>query len=226
MARDEYTSLKNSLVGRRGGRGTETASIDERSMANVSLTRLNESKKAVEEALLCLGDAEVLLRRATRLISHERELLPLFRVMAGTDDYPKSCPYNLIVAGMILLMNGTFDQRANSIFEVFQPTRPGLYDKTYLTDCVSLIIEVLNKLHLFPYKLASDELESLVLRYFADTRVSVALTQYEAKHFLSSLISRSKYHSDLFGLDRHLLFSTYQRQKMNVQLYYFDTYFC
>ena len=217
VAQDEYSSLKNSLMGRRGGKEPEAAMIDERSMANVSLTRLKESKRAVEEGLANLGDAEVLLRRAIRLTSHERELLPLFRVISGTEEYPKTCAYNLLVAAVILQMNGTFDQRAKCLFQVFPSAQPGFVDRRYLLDLVTLVNEVLYRLRILPYKIAYDELESLVLRYFAEVRATSTLTQFEAKQFLSALICRSKYYSDLFGLDRHLLFSSYQLQVMNVR---------
>ena len=219
VAQDEYTSLKNSLMGRRGGKGPESAAIDERSMANVSLTRLKESKRAVEEGLACLSDAEVLLRRAIRLTSHERELLPLFRVISGNEEYPKACQYNLLTIAVVLQMNGTFDQRANCFFQVFPSAQSGLFDRKYLVDSVILLNEVLYRLKLLPYKVAIEEMESLVGRFFAELRATTALTQFEAKQFLSSLFCRSKYYSDLFGLDRHSLFSTYQRQAMNVCLF-------
>lgn len=210
-------SLKNSLMGRRGGnQPPDSATIDERSMANVSLTRLRESRRAVEEALACLGDAEVLLRRAIRLSAHERELLPLFRVISATDEYPKSCAYNLLIAAVILQMNGTFDQRANCLFQVFPSAQSGLFDRKYMIDLMTLMIEVHYRLRLLPFKTPPDEVESLVWRFFAEVRATSALTQFEAKQFLSSLFCRSKFYSDIFGLDQHVLFSAYQRQVMNV----------
>jgi hypothetical protein len=217
VIRDEYTNLRNSLVGRRGAKDSKV--IDERSMAVVSLTRLKESQKLVEEGILCLNDSELLLKRAMRLSTQEAELLAVFKTMAGMDnDYPKTSPFNLLIAGIILIMSATFDQRVDAFFKVFSPADPLMLSREYLIDTVTLLVEAMYRLKLLPFHIPREEMMSLVMRAFMELNLkpSASLTQFEAKNFLHSLICRNRFFSDLLGVDRSNIFSAYQRQVMNV----------
>lgn len=102
VVRDEYTSLRNSLIGRRAGKENKSG-IDERSMANVSLSRLKEKQKEVEEGVLCISDAEVLLQRAMRLRAQEEDLIALFKcVSLAEDEYPRTAVFNMLVVSVSL----------------------------------------------------------------------------------------------------------------------------
>jgi hypothetical protein len=188
-------------------------------MANVSLTRLKACQKEVEEGVLCLSDAEVLLRRAIRLKAQEEDLLPLFRIVAGNEEYPASCPLNLLIAALILITSATFDQRAETFFSIFKSPLPHLFDCKYLGSAVTLLVETLSRLKLIPFRISSDELDSLVLRFLINLKLPADsfVTTYEAKQFLSSLVCLSPFYVEFFGLDHDALFSTYQRSVMNVR---------
>lgn len=221
MVRDEYTNLKNSLVGRRAGKNAD-AGIDERSMASISLTRLKECQKEVQMALQCIDDAEVLLRRSIRVKEQEMRLLPLFKAVTDSEeDYPSSCPFSKLLCAIILVSSGTFDQRMDLLLHVFQP-QSSEYSRHFMLMLLASVGEVMNKLKLLPFRLPSDELNGLVSRAFIDLNIrqTSMLTRLEVKDFFKSLISRNRFLSDFFGVDRDSLFSAYQRSIMHVRTYY------
>jgi hypothetical protein len=91
-------------------------------MMNVAVTAVKSAQKRLERALEGLADAKTLLHRAVRIYNQQRSFLPFFKLLSGVEDgvLPTECTLNYMLSALIMLSTGTFDQKLNMLF--------GLYD--------------------------------------------------------------------------------------------------
>lgn len=184
----------------------------------MSLTRLKEAQKQLEEAVMCLDDAEMLLQRAVRTREQEVGLHPLFQCLGvASEEYPSSCPLNMLFAALCTVIGGAFDQKVSLFLNLFMSTNScGVVKRKFLVDALHLLSSAARRLGLLPFRLTRDEIESLVGSALIDMRSKEEITLYQTKNVFRSLLCHNKCYSSLFGFRDEKGFSSYQRTAMHV----------
>ncbi|KAJ1428375.1 hypothetical protein B484DRAFT_419428 [Ochromonadaceae sp. CCMP2298] len=190
-----------------------------RSMVSVAETRMREAQRHVQEGLDGLMDAEVLLDRAVRLVRQQGDLLPLFKLIACDQGLPSHCRLNALVMAMVMLMQGSFDQKYTTLFRLFDNHCEG---KVSLSFCCLLLSGVQASLHLLtmmPTVATKQELENAVQRGFLSLKLDPEtdlLTEFELKDLTLHLVSHSHLLTKVLGLTNASEdMASYQRTRMS-----------
>lgn len=221
-ARQDYKVVRQELEAKESNvlaKANKKAIMELRSMVNIALTTVRECQKNLEATLERLLDAEVLLHRAIRLKREQDDLLPLFNLLAGQNDsLPSEIRLDLFLTAITVLVCATFDQKCNLFLGLYDKQGEGFFDAKFLVSTLELFQEALFRLRYTPTPPLREELVNTVQRRFFDLGLDPkrdALTQYESKHFLISMLSRSGDLTKLFGVDEPgATMSTYQRNNL------------
>lgn len=197
-----------------------------RSVVNHAESLVREKQRSLEDGLECLSDAEALLDRAIRIKKQQDELLPLF-VLLAKEPTPSSCRMDYFACSFAILMNGSFEQKSNFIFHLFDVIGEGFFSSSFIKTMLALFQETLYRLKLIPYEPDHQEIDNSVWRAFLDLGLKPGvgpdadyLTQYEVRQMILSLVGHSKLISEALGFSSSTYasggrMSTYQRNRMS-----------
>jgi hypothetical protein len=183
---------------------------------NLMETQLKEAQRLMEESVGALQDAETLLNRAVRTKAAQDEVLPLFEMVAQKPRSP-DCSLNLMIACLLIVCSGTFDQKLAHFLYAFDTKKDGFFRFQFLEKMIFLFHQGLYALKLVHQAPIKEEVHSIMQREFINRGLSFAkggMTQYETKEFLISLFGLSKPVSEALGVKHDLMYGTYQRNKM------------
>eukprot|EP01038_Epipyxis_sp_PR26KG_P005892 gene5892-8130_t len=190
-----------------------------KSMVNVAETCMREAQTKAENALEDLLDSEALLERAVILKSQQDELLPLFRLFAtnkNSNRLPGSCQLNLFIISLVLLMTGSFEQKYNYIFRLFDQNSfrksstnssdskslqlnkfgvgESVYHLPFISNILSIVQESMYQLQMLSFTVNEDDLKNALFREFFSLNLDPFkdfITEYEMKQMILHLISHS-----------------------------------
>lgn len=174
-----------------------------KSMVSLAETRMKEAQRNVKDELEGLIDAELLLNRAVRMRHQQDELLPLFRLIAGDILMPSNCELNALIVSMIILMEGTFDQKYNFLFRLYDSQCEGTAKLSFTTSLLSSVQRTLSLLKMLTNTATQDELLNMVIRAFMSYGLNPTkdhLTEYELKCLVLNLASHSYLLTNALGI--------------------------
>jgi len=172
-------------------------------MVNVAETRMKEARRRVEVGLERLEDSEILLDRSVRIRERQDEILPLFALIANTDHLPSHCELNTLLISLVILMNGTFEQKYNFLFRLYDPNCEGYVQPSFVINFLHCVQQALKLLNYLPTTLERSEVSNLVVREYLSIGLKPnkdLLTEYELKRLILSQISRSAELSKILGV--------------------------
>ena len=224
-ARSNYNTVREELEAKQAsavGKANAKAIMELRSMVNIAETSVRECQRDLEEALDRLLDAEILLKRAIRMRKQQDELLPLFALLADKEEsgaLPSQCRLDYFAASMVIIMNGTFEQKCNLFLGIFDKAGDGFFDSKFLVKVVSLFQETLYRMNYIPCCVSVEEVQNTTERQFSDLGLHVktdALSHYESRQFFITMITRTAALAGIFGFkEPGRTMGTYQRNRMS-----------
>lgn len=222
-ARVDYNQVRKELEDKQAsstGKANAKAIMELRSMVNIAETTVREKQRDLEEVIDRLMDAEVLMNRAVRLRTQQDELLPLFSLLAGaTESLPSECRLDYFAATMVIIINATFEQKMNFFLGMYDKAGDGFYDAKFLVAVVNLFQETLFRLNYLPSCSGLEEVRNTTMRQFFDLGLNSgvdALSTYETRQFLISLVSRISSIAKVFGFkEPGKDMGMYQRNRMS-----------
>jgi len=128
---------------------------------------------------------------------------------------------NLFITALVILMRGTFDQKFNLFFELFDHSGEGFYSSYFIFVVISVFQTTLSRLHMINNFPVQTETMNLVQRMFVNiglNPVTDKLTQFEMRQLFINLTSCSKEIVDILGINLMAIsmdICTYQRNKMS-----------
>ena len=197
-----------------------------KSVVNHAESLVREKQHELENGLLCLSDAEALLKRAIRIKEQQDELLPLFSLLAK-QALPSSCRMDHLACSFSILMDGSFEQKCNFIFNLYDIEGEGLFSSSTMKSVLMLFHETLYLLRYIPYGPIVEEVQNCVWRAFVDLGLKPGvganadyLTLYEVQQTILSLVGHSNMLADVMGFNYHVHAagarkSTFQRNRMS-----------
>lgn len=175
-----------------------------KSMVGLAESRMKEAQRNVREELEGLVDAEMLLNRAVRMRHQQDEILPLFSLIAGPEVVaPSNCGLNSLILSIILLMEGTFDQKYNFIFRLYDADCEGTAELRFTVNLLSSVQRSLRLLRMLRTTVTQDELLNSVTRGFMSfglNPVKDRLTEYELKSLVLNFVSNSYLLTQVLGI--------------------------
>ena len=198
-----------------------------RSVVNHAESSVRTRQKALEDALLALEDSEFLFDRALRIKKQQDELLPLFRLLSR-EELPSKVRADFFCCALTILMSGTYEQKWNSIFNLFDSTNNlnGYFDSEIIHHMLILFQETLYRLNYIAFEPRKEEIANTIKRSFIDLglqpgrlAISDRLTQYETRMLIMQIIGHSNMLSKILGFKKNAFntgrpHTTYQRNKM------------
>lgn len=205
--------------------------MDMKSALNVTETKVKTFQRKLEESIQNLTDAETLLDRAIRIKEQQDKLLPLFQIISQ-EQRAKECRLDLLLASIIILSVGTFDQKLSQLIQAYDPNNIGYFNIQFLIAIQTLFHEAFYTLNYISYPPIYDEIVNNTQRILLTSYSSfiplsqresltfsscnqIKLNKYELKQFLTNIIGMSKKLSNLVGLLPNEKYSTYQRNQMS-----------
>ena len=185
-------------------------------LINGAETRVRERQSKVEEGVYMLENAEVLLERSIRIKAQQDVLLPLFR-MLSLQEIPQFVRFDFMIAGLLFLIQGTFDEKCTFLLKRFDLGREEWFTSHHIAVIVNMFQESACRLRWIPFSPVEEEINNTVLRAFLERKLSATglITAYEGKEMLTHLISMSGPISQAFGIPKSDTYCTYQRNAMH-----------
>ena len=197
-----------------------------KAVVNHAESLVREKQRNLQDTLVCLSDAEALLDKAIRIKKQQDELLPLFSLLAK-EPTPSSCLINFFAVSFAILMNGSYEQKCNFIFNLFDVAGEGFFNSTFLKLILILFQETFYRLYFIPVPPNVEEIDNLVWRAFLDLGLKPGtgpdadfLTQYEMRQMVVALVGQSAMLADAMGFSYvpnapGARKSTFQRNRMS-----------
>ena len=206
--RDNFTKVQSN----------KKKALEMKSSLNVVETKVKTAKRLLEEGLENLADAETLLDRAVRIKEQQDDLLPLFQMISG-EDRPRECRLDMMLACIIILCTGTFDQKVSQFIQTYDVMRTGYFGFNFIRDIQILFHEAFYVLNYLPYKPIRSDITNATERMFMDRNMTdfsrAKLNLYELKEYLVCTVGLSDPLSALLGIPHKGHFGSYQRNKMS-----------
>ena len=233
-ARKEYNEMRDEfehmMIKNQGNtnKRNEKQLRELRSVVNHAEGLVREKQKQLEEALSGLEDAEALFDRAIRIKHQQDQLLPLF-AKVSRESLPSSCRVDYFLCALAILMNGTYEQKFNFMFNLFNKSSniTGFHTSTDIYHVSVLFQESLYRLDFIGFQPRKEDISNMITRSFIDLGLkpgldkdSDRLTQFEIRQMIMQMIG----HSNLLGRTlgfrtnthgKGALMSTFQLNKMS-----------
>jgi hypothetical protein len=190
-----------------------------KSALNITETKVRTMQRRLEEGLNNLSDAETLLDRSVRIKDQQDKLLPLFQIVSQLPRGAKECRLDLMLASIVLLCSGTFDQKLTQVIQAYDADRTGLFGFKFLVRIQMVFHEALFRLKYLPFGPIESEViyfteRALLEKGFTDIS-KVKINQYELKQFVAACVGTNKMLCTLTGVSPKTPYGTYQRNKMS-----------
>lgn len=131
-----------------------------------------------------------------------------------------TCPLELFLSAITALMCGTFEQKFNFYFQLFDMEGEGFFSSDFITKVLMTFSRMFYRLRIIPYRPVLVEIQNCVQRGFMELGLNFhldKLTLFETKQFIITFISHSENITKILGINQashEKDLTTYQRNKM------------